>query len=101
MPKTSAIPICPKASIQNRYGAVLHYLGEEVYLDGFYRSETAARNAAIRARARLASVGIETDYIRTCTIVATITGCSRDIPKGAYPSDFNGYRDKAIMGYFG
>ncbi|MBO6031714.1 MAG: hypothetical protein J6Q22_09595 [Prevotella sp.] len=92
---------CSRASIQNRYGAILNYGGKEVFLDRFFRSESSARNAAIRARARLAAIGIRTEYIRTCTIASHVTGYSRPIDKGVYPSDFNGYRDKAIMEHFG
>ena len=65
-------------SMCNRYGACLTYGGKSLFLDTYYKTETAARNAAIRARDRLRSVGIK-PIIRTCAIKSFITGYSSAI----------------------
>ena len=65
-------------SICNRYGACLTYGGKSLFLDTYYKTETAASKAAIRARDRLRSVGINA-IIRTCAIKSFITGYSSAI----------------------
>ena len=51
-----------RAAMTHRYtGAITYRTGQVVYLDAFYKTETAARNAAIRARAKLKAAGVEVD----------------------------------------
>lgn len=90
-----------RAEMERRFTAVITYRnGAEVYLDAFYKTETAARNAAIRARARLAAAGQEVTRIRTCVLQISVTGWSAPIKAGLYPTDFNGTRDGWLEGYF-
>ena len=91
----------PRAEMAHRYTAVITCRnGAEMYLDAFYKTETAARNAAIRARARLAAVGQEVTHIRTCVLQISLTGWSAPIKAGLYPTDFNSTRDGWLEGYF-
>ena len=47
-----------KVDMGYRYTGVITYAnGQDVYLDSFYKTEKAARNAVIRARARLTAAG--------------------------------------------
>ena len=85
--------------IANRYTAILTYpSGKRVYLDTFYKTETAARNAAIRARARLAAIGERVD-IATASLSIRVMGWSSPIKKGLYPTDFNHARDGHLEEY--
>ena len=87
--------------MSHRYTGVITYSnGQEVYLDSFYKTETAARNAAIRARARLTAAGVSVACIRTAVLTITVTGWSAPIKRGIFPSDFSGSRDGWLMEYF-
>ena len=90
-----------KAAMQHRYTGIITYgNGQEVYLDSFYKTETAARNAVIRARARLTATGRKVSNIRTAVMEIHITGCSSPIRKGLYPTDYNESRDGWLSEYF-
>ena len=90
-----------KVDMGYRYTGVITYAnGQDVYLDSFYKTEKAARNAVIRARARLTAAGGDVLYIRTAVMTIKITGCSSPIRRGIYPTDFNGTRDVWLAQYF-
>lgn len=90
-----------KAGLTHRYTGIITYRdGTEVYLDNFYKTETAARNAVIRARARLKAAGIKTLYIRVACLQTMVTGWSSPICAGVFPSDYSGTRDGRLAEYF-
>ena len=90
-----------KADMAHRYTGVITYgNGHDVYLDSFYKTEKAARNAVIRARARLQAAGIAVVTIRTAVMAIQVTGWSSPIRRGIYPTDFNGKRDGWLAQYF-
>ena len=83
-----------KVDMLHRYTGVITFAnGQEVYLDSFYKSETAARNAVIRARAKLTAEGKSVATIRTVIMGIRFTGWSAPIRRGTYPTDFSGSRD--------
>lgn len=89
-----------KVDLTHRFTGIITYgNGKDVFLDVFYKTEKAARNAAIRARARLLAAGETVLSIRTATLVITFTGSSSPIKRGIYPSDYNA-RDHWMENYF-
>ena len=90
-----------KYEMANRFGAVVTMAnGTDNFLDAFYQTERAARNAAIRERARLEAEGKRTKDIRVCTFLVSVTGYSAPIRKGTYPTDFSPMRDRALAPHF-
>jgi hypothetical protein len=90
-----------KADMTHRYTGVLTYgNGQDVYLDSFYKTEKAARNAVIRARARLHAAGIAVATIRTAGVAIQVTGWSSPIKRGLFPSDYSPTRDRYLSDYF-
>ena len=90
-----------KADLAHRFTGVITYgNGKEVYLDSFYKTEKSARNALIRARARLLAAGLTVVSIRTACLTVQVTGWSSPIRRGIYPTDFNGTRDGWLASYF-
>lgn len=90
-----------RADLTRRFTAVLTTsTGAETYLDTFFKTEQGARNAAIRARARLRAAGVKVSDIRTVCLSIDIKGKSSPIRQGVYPTDFNGNRDKWMADYF-
>ena len=90
-----------KAAMSHRYTGVITYSnGQEIYLDSFYKSETAARNAVIRARARLSAAGVNVASIRTAVMTISVTGWSSPIKRGIFPTDYSGSRDGRLTEYF-
>lgn len=89
-----------KVDFSHRFTGVITYgSGKEVYLDTFYKTEKAARNAVIRSRARLQAAGITVKCIRTAVLAIHVTGCSSPIRRGIYPTDFSRDKDKWIEEY--
>ena len=90
-----------RSGLSHRYTVIVTLgNGKEVFLDVFYKTEKAARNAAIRARARLMAAGETVLSIRTATLAITFTGSSSPIKRGLYPSDYNVSRDHWLEKYF-
>ena len=74
--------------------------GSKAYLDKLYKTERAARNAAIRARAKLEIGGIRVAAIHTAPARISVTGFSAPVRRGLYPSDFNHSKDAEIENHF-
>ena len=66
-----------RRGMSRRYtGVITLYNGKEIFLDAFYKSEVAARNATIRERAKLKADGQKVLSIRTVTMAITFIGYS-------------------------